>query len=464
MPRSILASIAVTLVALAAPAAASAATVSVSGTTGNFTAAAGEANHLTVMAVSATQVEFYDSGIASITAGTGCAPNGAQRVRCPVASVLALTLDMGDGNDYADNDLNVPSTVYGGFGNDALIGGGGVDTINGGAGNDGIEGAQGNDVVDGAEGADVIQALIGRDKVTYAGRTAGVNVSLDDVANDGEVGEGDNIRASIRDVVGGSGPDVLTGNASDNDLAGGGGDDTLNGGGGNDVLNGGAGTDLFDGGAGIDDFKARDGVAESVVCGTEADTVESDYNDTVNGDCEVNNSTQPPPPPADPTDPPAPPPVVTPPVDPEVPLPPPPTGGTGNVIEAPIAAISPNPVPVSASGVAQVRLKCPATAFEGCAGDITIEALDTVGTSRSKLDVTAARRRPTRKTKLGRRRYKIAAGEGKNVPVRLERRAWRKFKKRRRVKLQITVTMENATGTTTTTRTVYVKPPAKKKK
>jgi hemolysin type calcium-binding protein len=463
MNRHILAVLATAAAALAVPAAASAATVSVSGTTGSFTAASGEANHLVVTQVSGTQVEFYDNAIASITAGAGCSPNGAQRVRCPVASVQSLILDMGDGNDYADNDLSVPAWIYGGFGSDVLIGGNVTDTINGGAGNDGIEGSLGDDVVDGAEGADVVQALYGRDKVTYAGRSAGVNVSLDDVANDGEAGEGDNIRASIRDVVGGSGSDVLTGSSLDNDLTGGAGDDTLNGGAGNDKLDGGAGVDVFDAGAGIDDMKARDGVAESIVCGSEADTVEADYNDTANGDCEVVNRDQAPPvvpdPPADPGNPA--PPSPTDPPSPEAPLPPAPTGGTGNVIEAPIAAISPQPVPVSASGVATVRLKCPAQAFEGCAGTITIEALDTVGTAKGKLDVQSARRR---KTKLANRRYKMAAGEGKSIPVRLERRAWRKFKKRRRVKLQITVTMDNATGTTTNTRTVDVKPPAKKKK
>jgi hypothetical protein len=142
-------------------------------------------------------------------------------------------------------------------------------------------------------------------------------------------------------------------------------------------------------------------------------------------------------------------------------LPPPPSGGGGNVIEAPIASISPAPIAVTAAGVAPVRLKCPSEAFEGCGGTILIEALDTINV-KDKLAVQAARRRKT-KTKLGRRRYKMAAGEAKTVPVRLDRRAWRKFKKKRRVKLQVTVTMENATGTTTTTRTVSVKPPAKKK-
>ena len=42
-----------------------------------------------------------------------------------------------------------------------------------------------------------------------------VNVSLDDVANDGQAGENDDVKSSVEKVFGGSAADVLTGSAAD---------------------------------------------------------------------------------------------------------------------------------------------------------------------------------------------------------------------------------------------------------
>lgn len=60
------------------------------------------------------------------------------------------------------------------------------------------------------------------------------------------------ISAEIENASGGSGNDVLTGNALANTLSGGWGNDTLNGGEGDDTLIGGAGRDSIDGGGGYD--------------------------------------------------------------------------------------------------------------------------------------------------------------------------------------------------------------------
>ena len=270
-------------------------------------------------------------------------------------------------------------------------------------------------------------------------------MSLDDSANDGATGEGDNLRTSVDHITGGAGNDTLVGDEGSNKLIGGAGDDALTGAGGDDSFDGGAGTDSYSGGAGVDTFTARDGVSEAIACGSEADAAEADHNDAADADCEVvNRDAAPPLPPAPPV--------------PPVELPPAPAGGTGNVIEEPVATITASTVPVSASGVAAVRLKCPSEAFEGCQGSILIEALDAAGT-RAKTLVSARRRR----TKLATRRFKVAAGKGATIPVRLDRRNWRKFKKRKRVKVQITVTMENATGTTTNTRTVTLRPASSKR-
>jgi Ca2+-binding RTX toxin-like protein len=439
--------IAVAATLLALPATASAATVTLSNGTATYTAASGEANHLSVDYDGSgnAYVAFEDTGVAQMTAGPGCSTQGAQKVRCLATSVAALVFDMGDGNDWLGVGVGLrPSTVYGGLGNDTIFSGFGNDTVDAGAGNDTIDGTWGDDVVDGGDGADAINTAYGtgRDSVTYAGRTAAVSVTLDGVANDGAAGEGDNVSAGVDDITGGAGNDSLTGNDGANTIIGGLGNDTLGGAGGDDLLDGAGGVDSYSGGAGIDVLKARDGAQESLACGTEADVADADHNDNADADCEVvNRDEAPPAPPA--------PPVV------EPVLPPAPSGGTGNVIEPPVATIATTPIAVSAAGVAPVRVKCPSEAFEGCAGTILMEVLDVAG--KGKLDVQSARRRKT-KTKLASRRFKVAAGQGKTVPVRLDRRVWRKFKKKKRVKVQITVTMENATGTTTNTQTIELRP------
>ena len=76
-------------------------------------------------------------------------------------------------------------------------------------------------------------------------------------------------------------------------IAGGADDDTIRGGGGGDVLAGGSGDDL-DGLGGIDEYfgetgadtlNARDGNAERVACGPDADSVTNDFTDII-ADCE----------------------------------------------------------------------------------------------------------------------------------------------------------------------------------
>jgi hypothetical protein len=69
-------------------------------------------------------------------------------------------------------------------------------------------------------------------------------VTLDNSANDGAAGEGDN--AQVEGIVGGSGNDLITGSNAGDRIGGGPGADRLVGGLGNDVLTGGQGDDTFD--------------------------------------------------------------------------------------------------------------------------------------------------------------------------------------------------------------------------
>ena len=437
--------IAAAAAALALPAGASAATVSAADGTLSFTAASGEANNLTVSLANGS-VRFDDTGVAAMTGGPGCSPKGAQRVECAAAGATSVTVDLGDGPDRLTGQLGLPFRVYGGLGNDTIATPVGDDAVDGGSGADTIDTGWGDDVVDGGEGPDSIGGGYGHDRVVYAARTAAVAVSLDGVANDGAAGEGDNVRPSVDDIIGGSGADTLIGDDGANGLVGGAGDDVLSAAGGDDVLDGGAGTDTFSAGAGIDTLGARDGAAEVLACGSEADAAEADHDDFADDGCEsVDRGTaaqflmEPPP---------------TAPV-----LPPAPSGGTGNVIEAPVAAISAAPLAVSEDGVTLVRLKCPSVAFEGCSGSILVEALDVAGRA-PRLDVVGSRPLSVRGAahrRLARGHFRVAAGEGAAVPVRFHRRAWRKLRRHRHPKVQITVTMENSTGTTTNTRTVAVR-------
>ena len=81
---------------------------------------------------------------------------------------------------------------------------------------------------------------MGTDGVSYAARTAPVDVSLDDAANDGDrAGEGDNVRADVENVSLGSGNDRAWGDDDANVIDGGTGSDSIWANGGDDRLTGG---------------------------------------------------------------------------------------------------------------------------------------------------------------------------------------------------------------------------------
>jgi hypothetical protein len=161
---------------------------------------------------------------ADVASGAGDAATGA-------ATSLALTLN-GDSGDDTLSGGSGDDTITGGTGNNALSGGSGDDTISGGPDNDTITGGPGGDTLTGGlgndafdegaapTGTDTIAGSGGIDRVTYAGRTASVAVTLDGVFNDGEPGEGDNVGTDVEDAVGGAGDDTMTGSTADNAIAG----------------------------------------------------------------------------------------------------------------------------------------------------------------------------------------------------------------------------------------------------
>jgi uncharacterized delta-60 repeat protein len=190
------------------------------------------------------------------------------------ASVTRIVLAGNAGNDYlkVHRLFGIRATLIGGAGDDHLIGGILGDVLRGDEGSDHLAGNAGSDTLDGGSGADAFAGGDGFDTLDYGSRTAGVIVTIDGVANDGESGEGDAAPADVEGIRGGAGHDRLTAGAGDNRLWGGfgrdslhggdghdhvfgdGGDDHLEGSGGDDTLYGGSGFDALFGGVGSNRF------------------------------------------------------------------------------------------------------------------------------------------------------------------------------------------------------------------
>jgi len=160
-------------------------------------------------------------------------------------------------------------SISGGNGNDTICALGGNDFLYGGAGDDTLLGGTGADGMSGGAGGDSASGGTGSDLVSYASATAGVRVSIDNIANDGNAADGraDNIRTDVERINGSSFADTLLGSAGVNSFYGFSGADLLNGYGGNDYLNGGAHADRLYGGTGKDGLYAKEGYRDTVIDG-----------------------------------------------------------------------------------------------------------------------------------------------------------------------------------------------------
>jgi Ca2+-binding RTX toxin-like protein len=215
-------------------------------------------------------------------------------------------LSTGTGTDVTINDIandgpagendNVRTdveSVFGGSGVDDITGSPGPDVLLGFAGTDTLDGAGGDDLLDG-EGpqfftpeGDVLIGGTGVDAVSYASHFNPVTADIDDIADDGILGENDRVRTSVENLFGGSSNDTLTGSADANIVDGGQGSstDVVNGLGGPDFLSGGPAFDTYNGASGNDHIHSRDGAADAVDCGPNTDSVEADAADTL-ANCE----------------------------------------------------------------------------------------------------------------------------------------------------------------------------------
>lgn len=77
--------------------------------------------------------------------------------------VQRIVVSAGQGDDVVRNNTAIPTTLYGGLGNDRLIGGSGRDVLFGGQGNDYLNGRQGIDRLIGGSGEDRLVDTFGGD-------------------------------------------------------------------------------------------------------------------------------------------------------------------------------------------------------------------------------------------------------------------------------------------------------------
>lgn len=319
-----------------------------------------------------------------------------------------------------------PDQISGGPGNDELHGGAGGDALYGDEGNDLLDGGGGDgvsrsqtgyaiagaalyvDELDGGPGADVLQGGAGDfDRVLYTSRTAPVTVTLDGRANDGGAGEGDLVAADVEDAYGGTGNDLLVGNAGPNTLVGGAGDDVIDGRGGYQ--------DAAIGDAGDDTILQRDGGVEALR-GVEGAIPGFAFDDLVSCDSDVRGAPQG---------------LDTAFVDPTD------TGQAGGLAsstsrcEHVVMSESPQPLPVQNDGTITVPIGCGAgLPSKICSGDATVRLPRAAG---------AARRVPRPSGRwVAARHFKMHRGRVKKVKVRLNKAGRRVARGHRRLRAWVT--------------------------
>jgi Ca2+-binding RTX toxin-like protein len=174
---------------------------------------------------------------------------------------VTATLDGAANDGQAGENENIPADVEGiqggpygdklsssGRGGDILLGGGGPDDLHGGGVGDTLRGQDGNDTLSPTSGA-VLDGGPGTDSLSYANYGQAVYVYQDGIANDGALGDQDNV-TSIEHLTGTAYGDDLEGTSGDDLIHGGAGNDKIDAKFGNDVVYGDVGSDNIIGGPG----------------------------------------------------------------------------------------------------------------------------------------------------------------------------------------------------------------------
>lgn len=199
------------------------------------------------------------------------------------AGMQKIIINAGNGADsIIMGKVTIPAEINGSGGNDNISAGGGNDTLHGEGGDDYLFGSDGRDLISGGTGADNMLGGGGLDTVDYKVRTKDLHIGLGTAADDGEVGEKDNVRTDLEIVIGGSGNDyIMTNSGRAVQFYGGPGNDTLIGGSGTDILDGEAGNDLCIGQGGADIFQSKDGSIDTLKGGSGKDSTTNDVSDVL---------------------------------------------------------------------------------------------------------------------------------------------------------------------------------------
>lgn len=271
-------------------------TAFVNGAAGEVTFQAGTSrtNHLTISNVGLNKIKFTDTG--GVVPGAGCVAGATTKEAvCTVGFFGSMTLiiNLGSLNDTFDTIGSpwVGDTILdAGTGSDHIDFGtanGYEASVYGGAGNDTLTAATGSTSylqLYGQSGADIICGG-SLTFAVYQGTSAGVTATMDDVANDGLPGEGDNVCSTMYGLSGSGYNDILVGSSGANGLSGLDGNDTVSGGAGNDSVYGDWGNDYLSGGDGDDFVYGSDGI-DVQNGGPGIDECPSDINDPPSINCE----------------------------------------------------------------------------------------------------------------------------------------------------------------------------------
>ncbi|MFF5980932.1 calcium-binding protein [Streptomyces olindensis] len=224
-----------------------------------YTAAAGQANDVTVTATiseDSSRITYLIDDSVPIGAGTDCTyPSDTDRtkVACTVGTLESqdpyptLKMSLGDGDDAVTYDNATGQAYY--FASLDLGAGRDTYTESGDVSGNGVSGGAGDDGL-----------TVGA--VTVVWGNAGDDTLRGGAGSIAQGGDGDDtIRSSGEDshADGGAGDDTLLGEADRQHLSGGDGDDTLRGGAGDDFLYGGKGHDILHGEDGADTMYGNSG-------------------------------------------------------------------------------------------------------------------------------------------------------------------------------------------------------------
>jgi Ca2+-binding RTX toxin-like protein len=383
---------------------------------------------------------------ATLVAGPGCTKPSQNLVRCNAPGNRVITGSLGAASDRLSAGGPVGDMfVDGGTGDDIVRGGVGFDAIDGGSGNDLLNGGAGNDVVDGGDGKDTfvadggspdagtdtlrggsdddtfrahataarpdrIEGGRGVDTADYSPRAVGVSLQVSyggpRVADDGQLGEGDDIGSDVEVLIGGSGPDKISVShvagtlAPDRlRLAGNAGADRLSSE--TDIateFDPGIGLDVVIGSSVADQVLGRDAEHDRVDCNAGIDTFVADLrDDEISAECEQ--------------------------VD------------QGAVEEGPNVVVRSRVLRVRPDGTVTVRLRCPRRLDIPCAGRLAV-----------RLDRS--------RTRFGRAaRYRMRHGRSITVTVRLPA-AQRSGARRPRARLRLRSVETGTHGPKTTLRSL----------